>query len=96
MATKFISLDVCENYISEEGEPSDNRIKRERLTKLIRVIIAEELTARQRDMCSMYYYKHMTMPEIAEHFGVNKSTVSRTIARGLNRINQRVKYYKLR
>lgn len=59
-------------------------------------IICNDLTERQKQVCYLYYYKKQTIPQIASLLEVNKSTVSRTLARGLNNMNQRIKYYKLR
>lgn len=94
-----ISLDFCENYIAdsrldEQDENNGNRIKRAAF--LVKRVIAQELTPRQREMCSMYYFQKLDMPTIAQELGVNKSTVCRTIARGLARVTARLKYYKLR
>ena len=44
----------------------------------------------------MYFYNKLDMVEIAKILKINKSTVSRTLARALKNINEMVKYYKLR
>ena len=46
----------------------------------------EQTTAKQKRYLLMYYKDNMTMDEIADRCGVAKSTVSRTIARGRDRI----------
>lgn len=58
----------------------------------VRCAINEELTERQRQMVYLYYYKNMTMNEIAESIGVSQSTVSRTINRGKGRIRKYLRY----
>lgn len=52
----------------------------------------EELTPRQRQMVRMYYIEQKTMPDIAGELGVAVSTVSRTIARGRNRLRRCLRY----
>lgn len=48
----------------------------------------------QKQLVYMYYYYgcNITMSQIAEKLGVNKSTVSRTIRRGIKALG---KYYKI-
>lgn len=95
-----ISLDICENYIADSilhnDEDIGNQARIKRLLSLVKKVVAEELTPKQRLMCSMYYFDRIDMTTIAETLGVNKSTVSRTIARGLRRVNERLKYYRFR
>lgn len=49
-------------------------------------VMFEQTTAKQKRYLLMYYKDNMTMDEIADRCGVAKSTVSRTIARGRDRI----------
>ena len=53
--------------------------------------IREELTERQRAYM-MAYYSGMTMQQVAKKYGVNVSTVSRTIARSRDRLRRVLKY----
>jgi len=52
----------------------------------------DELTPRQREMVRMYYIDQILMRDIAEKLRVNVSTVSRTIARGRNRLYRVMRY----
>ena len=58
----------------------------------LRLAREAELTARQRQMIRMYYDEGKSMTKIARLLHVNKSTVSRTIARGRNRLKKCLKY----
>ncbi len=49
-------------------------------------VMFEQTIAKQKRYLLMYYKDNMTMDEIADRCGVAKSTVSRTIARGRDRI----------
>lgn len=61
-------------------------------SSLIGKVIAAELTERQRQCLSLYYFNGLTMPEIASELGINKSSVSRAIARAKMRIERSMKY----
>ena len=47
---------------------------------------------RQREMVALYYDQGMTMPQIAERLGVNRSTVSRTLRRARDRLHRFLRY----
>ena len=81
-----VSYELTQNYIpspqAKEKEPAmavENRLMRE--------IVRENLTKRQKCYIIMYYTKGMTMQEIADAEGVSKSTVSRTIGLARKRIS---------
>lgn len=65
--------------------------RQEQLEK-IREIIRNELTDAQREILIAYYFQMSTIPEIAAQRGVNKSTVSRTLHRGEERIRRYLRY----
>lgn len=91
-----ISFDFSENYIAAPEIDNTSRTARERLHKIVRLIILNDLTPRQRQLCEMYFDQSMTQTEIAAKLGINRSTVCRTLARGVHRLSERVKYYKIR
>lgn len=62
------------------------------IARTMKLAIEDELTARQREMVSMYYLQQIPMPEIAKLLGVNVSTVSRTIKRGRVRLKRCLRY----
>lgn len=62
------------------------------LRQALAVVLREELTETQRRYLLAYYGEQMTMPEIAEAYGVKKSAVSRTIARGKQRLARALRY----
>lgn len=70
----------------------DNSEQLERLRRNLRRAREQELTPRQKQMIRMYYDEGKTMTKIARLLHVNKSTVSRTIARGRNRLKRYLKY----
>ena len=84
-----VSYELTQNYIpspqAKEKEPVDPASAIE--NRLMREIVRENLTKRQKCYLIMYYTKGMTMQEIADAEGVSKSTVSRTIGLARKRIS---------
>lgn len=78
---------------SSEG---DNSEQLRRASRLLSRVISSELTDRQRECIDLYYFSGLTMPQIADRLGINKSTVSRTIGRAKTRIHRSMKYASLR
>lgn len=74
----------------ENAEDNDEQL--ERLRRNLRKAREVELTPRQKQMLRMYYDEGKSMTKIAMLLHVNKSTVSRTIARGRGRLRQCLKY----
>jgi sigma-70, region 4 len=84
-----VSYELTQNYI-----PSPRDTEKDSLdpasaieNRLMREIVRENLTKRQKCYIIMYYTKGMTMQEIADAEGVSKSTVSRTIGLARKRIS---------
>ena len=95
---KTVSLSVPEldkklreMYNSRLAETNNETLKKVRHALV--EIIKNDLTERQKETVVLYYYKKMTMTEIADILGVNVSTVSRTLARARKNICDRTKYY---
>lgn len=95
---KYVSFDACEEFIKDTSlnETSDNCDKLETAKSILTKIIVEQLTNRQKQVAILYFFEQKNIPQIAKLLGVNKSTVSRTLARALKNINDRMKYYTLR
>lgn len=73
--------------ISESNSDQMGRLRRNVIQAL-----REDVTPRQRECMELYYTKRLTMPEIARLIGVDKSTVSRTIKRGEQRLRRCLRY----
>lgn len=63
----------------------DNHVDLDRAKRMLPIVLNECVTAVQRDYIMKYYIENMSTVEIAVFYGVNKSTVSRTIHRGLDK-----------
>ena len=63
-----------------------------RLKRNLRLARQEALTARQRQLLRMNFEQNKTVTEIAQELGVNKSTVSRCLRRGQERLRHFLEY----
>ena len=76
----------------ERDNSEDNSEQLARLRRNMRQIRTRELTPRQQEMLHLYYDLGMSIPQIAREKGLNKSTVSRTLARGRERLKRYLQY----
>ena len=76
---------LCEDY---QGPRLPPKVQMER----IRRVMEQELTQKQREVMLAYYFQDMTIPQIAQDRGVNKSTVCRTLHRAENKLRRYLKY----
>lgn len=67
-----------------QADGADNIADLKRAKRMPPLVLNECITATQMDYILKYYIDGMTTVEIADFYGVNKSTVSRTIHRGLD------------
>lgn len=77
-------------WVQANGE--DNSEQMARLRRNLRRAREMELTERQAEMISLYYDLGMSIPQIAQEKGINKSTVSRTLKRGRERLKRCLQY----
>ena len=70
----------------------DNSRQMHSLRRNLAVAMRQDITPRQRQFLLMYYAQGMNMREIAETLGVDRSTVSRTIKRGEDRLRRCLRY----
>ena len=68
------------------------RLPREVQLKRLRRVIEAELTPCQRQTLTAYYFRQLTIPQIAKEQGVNKRTVSRTLRRAEDRVRRCLRY----
>jgi RNA polymerase sigma factor (sigma-70 family) len=69
------------------SDREDNTAERERV-KGVALRSMAKLTPTQYSYINAYFFEGLTTVEIAEQYGVNKSTVSRTIGRGMCKIQE--------
>lgn len=69
-------------WLMAEGE--NNRAELDRVKRILPIVLDECCTVTQKTYIMHYYGEQMSMPDIAERHGVDPSTVSKTIQRGLD------------
>lgn len=55
-------------------------------------VMQQELTEKQRRAVEDYYLRGLRLSEMAALYGVNKSTVSRTLRRGMDKLRRFLRY----
>ena len=70
-----------------------NRREREEYRRFLYRAIKTQLTHRQTQVMLLYYFEGKNITEIAQELGLNKSTVSRTPRRSLNRLTDLARLY---
>ena len=83
----LVDLAVYTQLMADDNRDQMNRLKRN-LTHALR----QDITQRQREYMMLYYGQGMSMEAIARELGVNKSTVSRTLKRGRQRLYRCLRY----
>ena len=83
----LVDLAVYTQLMADDNRDQMNRLKRN-LTHALR----QDITERQREYMMLYYGRGMSMEAIAQEMGVNKSTVSRTLKRGRQRLYRCLRY----
>lgn len=73
-------------------ENASCRLPQKLQQKRVNRVIREELTENQRQILLAYYFRQMTIPQIAKERGVHKSTVCRTLHRAENKLKWLLKY----
>lgn len=68
------------------------RLPRDVQLKRVKNVMLFELTELQRQAMTDHYINKMSVTEIARLRGVNKSTVSRTLARARRKVQRFLKY----
>ncbi|HHX57125.1 MAG TPA: sigma-70 family RNA polymerase sigma factor [Clostridiales bacterium] len=79
--------------MANASNASDNSQTIAKVKKVMVEVIKNDLTARQKELIMLYYYKNMKVIEIAEQLNIDHSTVSRTLSRARKNIMERLKYY---
>lgn len=79
-----------EHWLRETA--GDNSQRRERLRRNLRRAMKRELTPRQQEIMALYFFENRSMSEIAALLAVNKSTVSRCLRRGQERLRHFLEY----
>lgn len=88
----FDPIDIASLCLWRQEESGDNRERIRRLLSNLPLAVQQELTPRQREILRLHFTDGMSVTAIAEKLGVNKSTVSRSLARSIERLYKSLRY----
>ena len=88
----FDPIDIASLCLWRQEESGDNRERIRRLLSNLPLAVEEELTPRQREILRLRFTGGMSVTAIAEKLGLNKSTVSRSLARSMERLYKSLRY----
>ena len=80
-------LAVYARFMAEDNSAQIGRLKRN-LSRALK----QDVTPKQREYLMLYYGEGLNLREISQRVGVNKSTVSRTMKRGRQRLYRCLRY----
>lgn len=88
----FDPIDIASLCLWRQEESGDNRERIRRLLSNLPLAVQQELTPRQREILRLRFTGGMSVTAIAEKLGLNKSTVSRSLARSMDRLYKSLRY----
>lgn len=94
---KKVHIDFTNNssfmtdFINQSNSDNSEHIKK--VKEILKNIIANELTSRQREIIMLYYYEKKKSKDIATLLGIDKSTVSCILSSARKKIYNILKYY---
>ena len=88
----FAPIAIASLCLWRQEESGDNRERIRRLLSNLPLAVQQELTPRQREILRLRFTGGMSVTAIAEKLGLNKSTVSRSLARSMERLYKSLRY----
>lgn len=88
----FDPIDIASLCLWRQEESGDNRERIRRLLSNLPLAVQQELTPRQREILRLRFTGGMSVTAIAEKLELNKSTVSRSLARSMERLYKSLRY----
>lgn len=94
MRTSILSLDEMQKFIGTRDflQHRDNTAAMKKAAVILKTAIEAELTSRQKTCIELYFYRRLSMTEIGDMLGINKSTVSRHIKAAKARLKHVIAY----
>lgn len=77
-------------FLCEQQDVSDSRVQR--IKKIIRIALENELTQRQRDCISMRYLENLPVKEIALRMSIEPTTVYKHLNKAVNTLKKCSRY----
>lgn len=81
-----------EEWSHESDDLDDEQFSAEEFSRLVKKVIANELTETEQEVIRLYYYELCTMTEIAKRQGVSRTSVSKSLRRACAKLHTYLKY----
>lgn len=85
-------IDITSLCLWRQEQSGDNQERIRRLLSNLPLAVQQELTPRQREILQMRFTGGMSITGIAKELGLNKSTVSRSLTRSVERLYRSLRY----
>lgn len=85
-------IDIASLCLWRQEQSGDNQERIRRLLSNLPLAVQQELTPRQREILQMRFTGGMSITSIAKELGLNKSTVSRSLTRSVERLYRSLRY----
>lgn len=85
-------IDIASLCLWRQEQSGDNQERIRRLLSNLPLAVQQELTPRQREILQMRFTGGMSITGIAKDLGLNKSTVSRSLTRSVERLYRSLRY----
>ena len=85
-------IDIASLCLWRQEQSGDNQERIRRLLSNLPLAVQQELTPRQREILQMRFTDGMSITGIAKELGLNKSTVSRSLTRSVERLYRSLRY----
>ena len=85
-------IDIASLCLWRQERSGDNQERIRRLLSNLPLAVQQELTPRQREILQMRFTGGMSITGIAKELGLNKSTVSRSLTRSVERLYRSLRY----
>lgn len=85
-------IDIASLYLWKQEQAGDNQDRIRRLLSNLPLSVHQELTPRQRQILQMRFTGGMSVTAIAKELRLNKSTVSRSLNRSMERLYKSLRY----
>ena len=86
------SLEIFGDRLPIATKGATNEKQLEYMKRSLEKAIKSDLTERQRQMVTEYYFDGKSVTKLAEEYGLSKSTVSRHLSRSREKLKSTLKY----
>ena len=92
LSEAYDPIDIASLCLWRQEQSGDNQERIRRLLSNLPLAVQQGLTPRQREILQMRFTGGMSITGIAKELGLNKSTVSRSLTRSVERLYRSLRY----